>query len=472
LNRLNILQHSDNESSGYEIAGANLTVGRLQRHHQMIFATLELEKPPAFEDSKIEELRFEQKMLISAYCFDNATIPANQVGSKIDWNSHKALINDIEHTRIITCKRSKDLCEPTLVFFQHFIMHDSIHLEVKLVHEGRLFDTKLNPADSFGGSFTIVFVNGDFTQFEHYFKYVFVALSGVVLVQYFRSLPAANLSLSTWTWQQRWIFMLLVLLFLFNDPLFRVSVYGSPASSEGVTGFYVVSMAAFVSTLLCFWLAMFTVVGRPERLSHTTSTTGSGGVGAKIKRSMTENETFAPHCILCTIIFVCGCVLHFYERMHSDRDPSFSTSEDIAKANYHSLWIFGTALISIYSIWLLLLVGQCCKQICNMAPAFVFLFGITTASIAVVLVGMYLHAMSPLPSASTSFLGFYVICNLYVWTMALAYTPSDADDNNINNYDNEPQSQSQEQHTELAVVGRAHFGGGGGGGVRSGHVNC
>jgi len=433
LAQFSIVHHASGEAK-FEVSGYNFTVDSLSNTNQMLYAQIELEPPPMLKEKggAIEELTFTQQMFVSVRGYDSKSMISSQKASRdiggwgnFHGSSEKVLLENMEHNRTIVCSRGKPLCSPTQVFFEHFVEFSNYHVQIKFVHDGLLYDT------SYDAQVSVVFVSGTYTDFEMYFKAVFAVMSGLVAIFYFTRLrkqyPNSRCGLCgclgsiwKWTWQQRWVALLLVLLVLFNDPLFALSVYSNAHTSEITTGIYMISSAAFVCTLLCFWLAILTVAGRTDEYS------GGGGRSANKLTNLVAKaeETFFPHCVLCGIIFICAVAVNFYERLHSVSDPSFSTLEDIPNTHYRSLFLGGTVLTAMYSVWLLLLVGQCCREMCTMAPAFRFLFVLTVATIAVVLAGLYQEALSPLPSAAVSFLCFYTACNLYVWTLAAAFAPS------------------------------------------------
>lgn len=438
--------HRASDAKGYEVSGLNFTVNKLSQTNQMLYAKIELEPPPVLKDVQgaVEKLQFVQQMFVSVRGYN-----ANDQQSIEDANAQQArhsasqdiggwgpygnvLLENMEHNRTIVCSRSEPLCNPTQVFFEHFVEYSNYHVQIKFVHNGQLYDT--NEIDAYGAQVSLVFVSGRYTDFELRFKAMFVFATVIISAFYFTKLRKAHPnsmcglhsclgSIWQWTWQQRWVALLLVLLVLFNDPLFYASIYSTARNSEITTGFYMVSTAAFVCTLLCFWLAILTAAGRTDHSSSSTSP--SSEASSKLKRLISHSEeSFLPHCILCGVIFICVVAVNFYERLHSDTDPSFSTLEDIPNAHYQTLFTGSTVLTALYSVWLLLLVGNCCRELCRMASTFRFLFGLTVATIAVVLVGLYKEALSPLPSAAASFMCFYAACNLYVWTLAFAYAPS------------------------------------------------
>ena len=61
-------------------------------------------------------------------------------------------------------------------------------------------------------------------------------------------------SRAVWSYQQKWITALLILLFLFNDPLIYYEIYNTRVGAEVVGGFYIAQMALFICALMLFWL--------------------------------------------------------------------------------------------------------------------------------------------------------------------------------------------------------------------------
>jgi hypothetical protein len=60
---------------------------------------------------------------------------------------------------------------------------------------------------------------------------------------------------------------------------------------------------------------------------------------------------------------------------------------------------------------------------CALPVPYKWLFGLSSFTLLMVIIGMYLGIAYPVPSTPFIFVGFYGVINAYVWVMALAWAP-------------------------------------------------
>ena len=105
------------------------------------------------------------------------------------------------------------------------------------------------------------FVNKSFTSWQMAWKIVFNICTLLMMFApstrkggggYFYHLR--QVPLKNWTDLQCWLGALLVMLVIFNDPLFIIEVF----SKEGVylAALYIVFLGAFLATMMFFWLCV------------------------------------------------------------------------------------------------------------------------------------------------------------------------------------------------------------------------
>jgi len=71
-----------------------------------------------------------------------------------------------------------------------------------------------------------------------------------------------------WSYQQKWVTVLLIGLFFFNDPLFRYTIYAEHSrTAEALAAIYIIWSGGFVCLLMLFWLCA---------LDETASAAGEG----------------------------------------------------------------------------------------------------------------------------------------------------------------------------------------------------
>jgi undecaprenyl pyrophosphate phosphatase UppP len=57
-----------------------------------------------------------------------------------------------------------------------------------------------------------------------------------------------------------------------------------------------------------------------------------------------------------------------------------------------------------------------------------FILVITLFTVIVSIVGLFVGATSPLPENSVTFVVFFTVYNMYIWALAIAYTPAKESD--------------------------------------------
>ena len=92
------------------------------------------------------------------------------------------------------------------------------------------------------------------------------------------------------------------------------------------------------------------------------------------------------------------------------------------------------------------------RQIKRLAPAFKLIFGLSAVMIVFVVVGLSIGGYYALPEQAVEFLVFKTVLNVYIWTLAIAYTPLSSDHYALQNDD---QSAWDEIELSLSVGGNS-----------------
>jgi len=276
--------------------------------------------------------------------------------------------------------------------------------------------------------FTMRYVNRDYTSFEFSWKYTFCVVTLVVM--FFPSLNRGGLlsrsktftSLSLifegftvrlwstkwkmWSYQQKWIMVLLVQLFFFNDPLIYFEVYNTRIGGEVLGGIYIGFMATFICTLMLFWLCALDETRDEKNLGRRDK----GGC---------KKHAFKTAFMVFFWIYLVTTYAHI--RMQEKDDPTYEAAQEGDR------FVFATALggllTVIYTLWFLFYTFKGLYVLCTLPPPFLFVFFITFFTFSATVVGIFIAALYPVPSAALDFLGMYSLYNLYIWTMAFVYAP-------------------------------------------------
>jgi len=293
-------------------------------------------------------------------------------------------------------------------------------------------------------SFTLTFINSAYTVFEMKWKYFF--LFTTILAMFFPCLNRGGscssstcfvsfsmifegffTKLSTiprkqWSYQQRWVAVLLIGLFFFNDPLFRWSIYANTSrTAELLSGVYISWMGAFLCLLMLFWLCALDETCQPTS-PNTEKFCGSASCGR--------------HCSKIAFMFIYWVFftsLFISVRFFQDENPSWAEARSDRK--FTGIVICSASLVSIYLLWFIWYLCKALKEIRRMPPPFLFVFLVTFFTFVSTCVAMYMGSMYIIPSAPIAFLGMTGLYNLYVWTMAFIYAPLTSAGSNYNDFE-------------------------------------
>ncbi|GMH47036.1 hypothetical protein TrLO_g4258 [Triparma laevis f. longispina] len=276
--------------------------------------------------------------------------------------------------------------------------------------------------------FTMRYVNRDYTSFEFSWKYTFCIITLVVM--FFPSLNRGGLlsrsrmftsfslifegftvrlwgtKWKMWSYQQKWIMVLLIQLFFFNDPLIYFEVYNSKIGGEILGGVYIGMMAIFICTLMLFWLCA---------LDETRDEKNLG------RRDKNGCKKHLAKILFMGVFWVYLVATYAHIRMQEKDDPTYEAAQEGDR--FVAATAFGGLLTVIYTLWFLYYTFKGMWVLCTLPPPFLFVFSITFFTFAATVVGIFIAALYPVPSAALDFLGMYSLYNLYIWTMAFVYAP-------------------------------------------------
>ncbi|GMH77178.1 hypothetical protein TL16_g07319 [Triparma laevis f. inornata] len=209
-----------------------------------------------------------------------------------------------------------------------------------------------------------------------------------------------------WSYQQKWIMVLLIQLFFFNDPLIYFEVYNSKIGGEILGGVYIGMMAIFICTLMLFWLCA---------LDETRDEKNLG------RRDKNGCKKHLAKILFMGVFWVYLVATYAHIRMQEKDDPTYEAAQEGDR--FVAATAFGGLLTVIYTLWFLYYTFKGMWVLCTLPPPFLFVFSITFFTFAATVVGIFIAALYPVPSAALDFLGMYSLYNLYIWTMAFVYAP-------------------------------------------------
>jgi hypothetical protein len=386
-----------------EVQTANIKINRMVPKFQLLYVFMELEKPGWGDHTTDgETITIEQNLSVTINALEGH-----------EASTEDSIVHSQPHTRLITCRAHQQYCDRTRVFYNHFIEHHSYTVSVALTHAGPMYKCQNNAV--YTGQFAIVYVSREYTEFEIGWKYTFL---GVGLL--FNFLPRCGYfpllckkGPSQWSSQQRWVAGLLLLLLFFNDPFFLASIFAQAKTRAAWVSIHIVGAVAFLSVLLNFWLKI---------LQDTKESLASGHSG---RINTTRNLNWIPRTLLCLCFFASTLAVYFYEFTSQFGDPAYSSLEDMGK--YTWVWMIAAFATAIYCFWALFLFYSCAIHLSSMQKPFVFVFFLTTITMIVTVVGVYIGCLSWVEHSSVIFLGYSTIFNLYVLMLGVVFTPDRRD---------------------------------------------
>jgi hypothetical protein len=138
---------------------------------------------------------------------------------------------------------------------------------------------------------------------------------------------------------------------------------------------------------------------------------------------MREERTWvrsAPKFALCGVIWFLVLTTFITMRFKSEGDPTYNgLSDKDLRPGEVALAIF----LSIYVVHLTVLVVKNCVNFHSLAIPYRFFFLLTSFVIVLTVAGLFSGFFFPVSRSAITFLTFYALPNLYVWTLAYAYAP-------------------------------------------------
>lgn len=335
--------------------------------------------------------------------------------------------------------------EPLSLFNLHSVEFSGYQVKVQFRAPGHLFD-EAGQASSvdhqLDARFDLTIVNKEYTLFEMEWKYTFLFIT--LLAMFFpkcnrggvlsrsRTFTSCSLifqgfftklcgtSKKVWSYQQKWIALLLVLLFFFNDPLIYFEVYNAKVGSEILGGVYIGFLATFICTLMLFWLCAL-----DETRAQASSVSRSG----RRKKGCAKYAKHGGKVAFLFAFWLYIVITYSYIRFREKDDASYEAAQEGGR--FVAATALGSLFMICYVLWFLFYTFRALSVIRQLPPPFLFIFAITFFTFMATVVGIFIAAIYPLPGAAVDFLGMYGLYNLYIWTMAFVYAPlKSGSDNN------------------------------------------
>jgi MFS family permease len=337
-----------------------------------------------------QEVKYELKLYGSRDLdADIGDVEIESIFERLTWKNN---------TRIITCPQGRQACTPLMVFHEPSVRYRTYLLIINIWNQEEQASKFFYAPKA---TVTFNYVNSRFSVFEVVYRYVFLAVTFAFLIV-FLFLTRLRQPFSHWHTEQRWMVLLLFLLFLFNNPLYIFQFFTSNWLFVFLNIIFRISFVAmFLFSLLVFTHAMIT------------------------KPSERGMSFYTPKIFLVATMWGVFLVTFIYARLTSLSDPSYSIVNDFPY--YKFVLSFLMTLVCIYVLWLLYFIIRglsLMQERTQYSMKFRVVWGMTLLIIvAAALVYVSLNAFGKATTA-LSFVAFQVLFNFYTYLLAFLFLPS------------------------------------------------
>ncbi|CAG0881490.1 unnamed protein product [Cyprideis torosa] len=254
--------------------------------------------------------------------------------------------------------------------------------------------------------------NPAFTQMEIWFRLIFLLITGAAFVAASGSLRRFHWR--DWSMEQKWILILLFLLFLFNDPQFPLVLLWKSPFPGILDGLF---QSSFLCSLLMFWLCVYHGLRQNNR---------------------SFKSFYLPKLILVGSLWLSAFTLAVWERSNELRDPTYSYEVDVHHYQGFKTYFYISCVACVLALVYFVIRAYSELQSMpyfdlrlNFVTFFMVIILLATISMTVLRFGVGIledHFVSDLNTtyaSSSEFMCFYGLFNLYVYTMAYVYLPGD-----------------------------------------------
>lgn len=253
--------------------------------------------------------------------------------------------------------------------------------------------------------------NTSFTNTEIWIRFTFLFLTFIVTCVYAHSLR--KFSMRDWSFEQRWITLLLPLLIFYNDPLFPLTFL----VNSWVPGMFdAIFQASFLCALLLFWLCIYHGVRQTDR------------------RFM---RFYLPKLVVVGLIWISAVTIASWQEYNELQDPTYFYRLDTT--NFTGFKIFFFIVGGLYLLYLLYLLVRAYAELrampyFDLRLKFMTFLMLVVLSISIAITAMkfgaaalqdnFVAEISTNYENSIEFVAFYGLLNFYMYTMAFVYSPS------------------------------------------------
>eukprot|EP00903_Cladosiphon_okamuranus_P010566 g9992.t1 len=327
----------------------------------------------------------------------------------------------------ILCEGGDDWCSWLSLYSLNFVTHKTYYWSVETQNEIDEYVAAAEPSfnEAWASEFRVVFVSQWYTAFEVAWFYCWLVITLLVMFLprhgFFTLAFTRGVRWTTWSRLQKWVSVLLVGLFFFNNPLLAAQLYsGSPKSCFI---WYALAEGVFVSLVLLFWVDKLFESGRGHNESRTKGATAKGAAVVLL--------------ILLCIVYVVNMI---DLRVSRDGNP-----DRVHKYPYTSTATerMLTVLCLIYCFWVVVLSGRAwwwgvkVSEKVRSSRRAQFFVATSLVTMLLLLPAIILEYLQPRVRGGAAFTLSHGGVNLYVMALALLCAPRHPDDNTYDDEDDD-----------------------------------
>ncbi|XP_050303960.1 transmembrane protein 181 [Anthonomus grandis grandis] len=317
------------------------------------------------------------------------------------------ILTDRDHknrSRHLHC--DKQLCDEFIVMHLGYL--DYTHYIINVIfYDLEAFHSRYNIKEL---TFYFKTYNPDFTQIEVWFRLIFLVGAFSITWWYYHTLK--KYPVHCWAFEQKWVGVLLPLLMTFNNPIFPMIFLVSSWLPGMLDAIF---QATFLAVLFLFWLSIYHGLRQNERYFHTF---------------------YFPKFFIVSMMYFPTLILSTWQKISELRDPGY---DHTTEANFYVVKAFFYIFGVVYLIYLGYLILKAYSELRSMPFFGVRLKFLTLLMIVVLTIGGIITAskfgvdvlednfvaqLGTHYTNSSQFMSFYGLLNIYVYTMAYVYSPS------------------------------------------------
>jgi len=366
------------------------------------------------------------------------------------------------HESTARCHHDQEWCKPIVVYTADHIREAGYYFDI-FIHNApeniikpEYYDQNIVPFD-----ISVTTMNPAYTSFEMGFKYFFMVVTLLILVAPQRGYLAGmmNTHYSKIGSHHVWVLVMLLGLVWFNEPFMAVRV-NSYVATDGLEKFSMLTSTLYVAYLLYYWLVLvddarirgmgaagltsmvpFDFPALRDGTGSGVNPLGHGSVPDPFDHKSYDGITwntcgknleglgffYLPKIILVVLIWAFTFASYAALAAERELDPSYLPYDSkLAEEEFAALAVAAVVFMSIYIAWMATLLIWTFVVFNDLPASFKWLFGCTVFTMTLVVIGVFAGIAYPVPSSSFNFIGFYGMINVYVWIVAIAWTPVQA----------------------------------------------